>query len=102
MEWFLDLVDGISLEPVLLSLELAFVTTCILLVLGLPLAWWLARARSRWWSAVNAVVTLPLVLPPSVLGFPRPRRTQLQLPRSRHRFGRLFAPLYGSAARYRL
>lgn len=69
MEWFLDLVDGIPLEPVALSLELAFVTTCILLVLGLPLAWWLARARSRWCSAVNAVVTLPLVLPPSVLGF---------------------------------
>ncbi|MBS5216943.1 MAG: molybdate ABC transporter permease subunit, partial [Sutterella wadsworthensis] len=62
VEWFLDLVDGISLEPVALSLELAFVTTCILLVLGLPLAWWLARARSRWCSAVNAVVTLPLVL----------------------------------------
>ena len=69
MDWLLDLVGGISLEPVELSLELAAVTTCVLLVLGLPLSWWLARGRSRWCPVVNAVVTLPLVLPPSVLGF---------------------------------
>ena len=55
--------------PVLLTLELAAVTTAILLVLGTPLAWWLARSRAWWKEAVAAVVALPLVLPPTVLGF---------------------------------
>lgn len=44
-------------------------STLALLVLGTPLAWWLARTASRWREPVNALVTLPLVLPPSVLGF---------------------------------
>ena len=57
------------LSPIWLSLELAAVTTVILLLIGVPLAWWLARSTSRASAAVNAVVTLPLVLPPSVLGF---------------------------------
>ena len=52
-----------------LTLRLAAVSTALLLVLGAPLAWWLARTRSRWREAVSALVTLPLVLPPSVLGF---------------------------------
>jgi molybdate transport system permease protein len=52
-----------------LTLQLALVVTVILLVLGTPLAWWLARTR-RWAKApVGALVALPLVLPPSVLGF---------------------------------
>ena len=52
-----------------LTLELAGLTTMLLLLLGTPVAWWLARTR-RWWKApVGAVVTLPLVLPPTVLGF---------------------------------
>ena len=57
------------LSPIWLSLELAAVTTVILLLIGVPLAWWLARSTSRASAAVNAVVTLTLVLPPSVLGF---------------------------------
>lgn len=57
------------LSPIWLSLELAAVTTVILLLIGVPLAWWLARSTSRASAALNAVVTLPLVLPPSVLGF---------------------------------
>ena len=57
------------LSPIWLSLELAAVTTVILLLIGVPLAWWLARSTSRASAAVNAVVTLPLVLPPSALGF---------------------------------
>ena len=61
--------DDISLEPVWLSLELAAVTTVVLLILAAPLAWWLARTKSAWRAPVGAVVTLPLVLPPSVLGF---------------------------------
>jgi len=56
-------------EPVLLTLKLASLTTLILLVLGTPLAWWLARTNAWWKEAVGAVVALPLVLPPTVLGF---------------------------------
>ena len=52
-----------------LTLKLAFCTTLILLSLGLPLAWWLATTRSRWRFIVEAIVAMPLVLPPTVLGF---------------------------------
>ena len=52
-----------------LTLRLATTSTVILLVLGTPLAWWLATTGCRWRSAVAAVVALPLVLPPTVLGF---------------------------------
>ncbi len=51
------------------TLRLALITTAILLVLGTPLAWWLARTRWRGRFLVEAVVALPLVLPPTVLGF---------------------------------
>ena len=52
-----------------LTIELAALTTIILIVVGTPVAWWLARSRARWKEAVAAVVALPLVLPPTVLGF---------------------------------
>ena len=52
-----------------LTLELASVTTLLLLVLGTPIAWWLARTRSAWKGTVGAVVALPIVLPPTVIGF---------------------------------
>jgi molybdate transport system permease protein len=52
-----------------LTIELATITTIVLLVLATPLAWWLARTDSRWRAPIGALVTLPLVLPPSVLGF---------------------------------
>ncbi len=58
-----------DLQAVWLSLRLAGITTVLLLILGTPLAWWLARSRSRWRGPVNALVALPLVLPPTVLGF---------------------------------
>ena len=58
-----------SLQAVVLSLQLASLTTLILLVLATPLAWWLSVTSSRWRAPVSALVTLPLVLPPSVLGF---------------------------------
>ncbi|HEX2251990.1 MAG TPA: molybdate ABC transporter permease subunit [Thermoanaerobaculia bacterium] len=61
--------DGLDWGPLLLALRLAAVTTAVLLVLGTPLAWWLARSRSRVRPAIEAVVALPLVLPPTVLGF---------------------------------
>ncbi len=56
-------------QPVGLSLQLALVTTAVLLLLGTPLAWWLSRGGAWWKEAVAAVVALPLVLPPTVLGF---------------------------------
>ncbi len=52
-----------------LTVELAALTTLILLVIGTPLAWWLARTRVWWKEAVATVVAMPLVLPPTVLGF---------------------------------
>ena len=59
-----------SLVPILwLTVKLATVTTLILLVVGTPLAWWLARSRAWWAEAVGALVALPVVLPPTVLGF---------------------------------
>jgi molybdate transport system permease protein len=55
--------------PIRLTLELAAITTTLLLIVGTPIAWWLARSRAVWKEAVAAVVALPLVLPPTVLGF---------------------------------
>ena len=52
-----------------LTLKLAGVTTAILLVIATPLAWWLARSRAWYREVVGAVVSLPIVLPPTVLGF---------------------------------
>ena len=56
-------------KSVRLTLKLATVTTVILLVVGTPIAWWLARSKSWWKEVVGTVVALPLVLPPTVLGF---------------------------------
>jgi molybdate transport system permease protein len=56
-------------EPVRLTLELAAVTTLALLITATPLAWWLARSQAHWKEVVAAVVALPMVLPPTVLGF---------------------------------
>ena len=57
------------MEAIVLTLKLAGVTTLLLLIIATPIAWWLARTRSRWRAPVGALVTLPLVLPPTVLGF---------------------------------
>jgi molybdate transport system permease protein len=56
-------------EPVRLTLELATITTLALLVVATPLAWWLARSKAAWKEIVASVVQLPMVLPPTVLGF---------------------------------
>jgi molybdate transport system permease protein len=58
-----------DLGAIWLTLKLATVTTALLLLIGTPIAWWLARTRSRWKGPVAALVALPLVLPPTVLGF---------------------------------
>lgn len=57
------------LDAILLTLKLATVTTIVLLLLGIPLAWWLSRSNSWWSEVVATLVALPLVLPPTVLGF---------------------------------
>lgn len=56
-------------QPVWLTLKLASLTTVILLVIGTPIAWWLSRTHAWYKQAIAAVVALPLVLPPTVLGF---------------------------------
>lgn len=58
-----------DLRAIGLTLRLAGTTMVLLLLLCTPLAWWLARTRSRWRGPVSAVVALPLVLPPTVIGF---------------------------------
>ena len=56
-------------DAIALTLELAAMTTVILLIVATPLAWWLSQTQSRWRAPISALATLPLVLPPSVLGF---------------------------------
>jgi molybdate transport system permease protein len=63
------MLTEVDFAAIRLTLKLATVTTVILLIVGTPIAWWLARTRSRWKGVVGAVVALPLVLPPTVLGF---------------------------------
>ena len=62
-------LDDSAWQAIWLTLELASLTTVLLLVIATPLAWWLSQTRSRWRAPIGALVTLPLVLPPTVLGF---------------------------------
>ena len=62
------IIDQADLSALWITLKLAFVTTSILLVISMPLAWWLARSAFRYKAVLDAVVALPLVLPPTVLG----------------------------------
>lgn len=65
----LPVLDADTWRAIQVTLKLASLTTLLLLVIATPLAWWLARTRSAWRGPVNALVALPLVLPPTVLGF---------------------------------
>lgn len=65
----MELLTEPDLSAIGLTLKLASLTTLLLLILGTPVAWWLARTRSRLKGPVGAVVALPVVLPPTVLGF---------------------------------
>ncbi|MCC8411053.1 molybdate ABC transporter permease subunit [Mucilaginibacter sp. UR6-1] len=58
-----------DVSPVWLSIKLATVTTLLLLLVGLPLAWWLSKRRTLFRMLAEVLITMPLVLPPSVLGF---------------------------------
>jgi molybdate transport system permease protein len=63
------MLTGDDLNAIVLTLQLATVSTLILLVIGTPLAWWLAKRQFRGKAAVEAIIALPLILPPTVLGF---------------------------------
>ncbi|MCU7879257.1 MAG: molybdate ABC transporter permease subunit [Candidatus Thiodiazotropha sp. (ex Lucinoma aequizonata)] len=56
-------------QPVWLTLKLATTTTLVLLILGTPVAWWLSRSKAWWKEIIGSLIALPLVLPPTVLGF---------------------------------
>ena len=60
---------GAEWQAIALTLKLASVSTALLLLLGTPLAWWLSRRQGSFAAAIEALVALPLVLPPTVLGF---------------------------------
>src|SRR3546814_9210353 len=59
----------IDWEPLLLTLKLALTTTFLLMLTGIPLAWWLSGSRARVKPVIETLVSMPLVLPPTVLGF---------------------------------
>lgn len=63
------MLDAIEFAPFMLSFKLAGITTLILFVLSMPLAWWLSQTRSKSKPVLEAITALPIVLPPSVLGF---------------------------------
>jgi molybdate transport system permease protein len=62
-------MDEIDLLALIVTLKLATISTLILLILGTPLAWWLSRTKCKFKVLLEALVALPLVLPPTVLGF---------------------------------
>ena len=76
--------------PVKLTIELATITTILTLVVATPLAWWLARTHAWWKEPVNAIISLPMVLPPTVLGF------YLLIALGPSGIGGVLAPLWGA------
>jgi len=58
-----------DISAILVTLKLASIVTVLLLLIGTPIAWWLARTDSKWKGVIGAIVALPIVLPPTVLGF---------------------------------
>ena len=56
-------------QPIIITLQLAGVTVVVLMIFGIPISWWLAHTRTRFRPFFEAVIALPLVLPPTVLGF---------------------------------
>ena len=63
------MLSSADLDTLLLTFKVAGIATIIMLLVGTPLAWWLSRTHSVWKGPINALVALPLVLPPTVLGF---------------------------------
>jgi molybdate transport system permease protein len=77
-------------QPIRLTLELAALTTVVLLIVGTPIAWWLARSKRWWKEIIAALVAIPLVLPPTVLGF------YLLVALGPNGAGGVLAPLWGA------
>ncbi len=66
----MDELSGMSIfAPLLLSIQLAFVTTVVLILVATPIAWWLSQTPSRFKAVTQAIVAMPIVLPPTVIGF---------------------------------
>ncbi len=66
----MDELSGMStFAPLLLSMQLAFVTTVVLILVATPIAWWLSQTPSRFKAVTQAIVAMPIVLPPTVIGF---------------------------------
>jgi len=63
------MISEADFSALVITLKLAGLTTLILLIIGIPFAWWLARSRWRFKFIIEALVAMPLVLPPTVLGF---------------------------------
>lgn len=63
------MITDADIAALWLTLQIAGISTLLMLIIGTPLAWWLAQTQSRWKGICNTLVALPLVLPPSVLGF---------------------------------
>ena len=63
------MLTAADLDTLFLTCKVAGISTLVLMFIGTPLAWWLARTTSSWKGIINAVVAMPLVLPPTVLGF---------------------------------
>ena len=91
-----------DLTSLWLTARLALVTTLVLLIIGTPLAWWLAQTRSRFKPAIEAIIALPLVLPPTVLGFYLLIAMNPNAPLGGFWFGHLFLPLYDPTPAERL
>jgi len=81
----------VNWTAILTSLELALTTTLVLMVIGIPIAYWLAFSEKRWSFLIEAIVALPLILPPTVLGF-----YVLVALGPRSPFGRAYEQLFGS------
>ena len=62
-------IPSLDYQPIIITLQLATVTVLVLLIIGIPISWWLAHTRTRFRPIFEAIVALPLVLPPTVLGF---------------------------------
>lgn len=65
----IEILQNLEFEPFLISFKLAFVTTLILFIIALPLSWYLSQTKSKLKPVLEAITALPIVLPPSVLGF---------------------------------
>lgn len=66
----MDELSGMSIfAPLFLSMQLAFVTTVVLILVATPIAWWLSQTPSRFKAVTQAIVAMPIVLPPTVIGF---------------------------------